>query len=313
MKQTFLISAALLLFATSASAQQDPQFSMNMFNRLFPNPAYAGATNQSCFTALFREQWAGYRGNPRTYMVSGHTPWKLVHGGIGGSVYGDQIGPISYTGGKLAYSFRQPIGIGFLGVGIGIGAFQTSIAGDQWVTLNADAPDGKNDPTLAFAEDMTGTTFDLDFGVYYNTDRLYAGLSTTHIPAGDVAENYSVARHFFLQAGYIYDLTSDISIQPSTLVKFDTKVAQVDINVSALYRDMFWGGISYRLEDAIAPILGFFYDGLGPGRLRVGYSYDVGLNRLNTGHSGSHEIMLNYCFKITPPVKVQRHRTVLFL
>lgn len=315
MKRAFLISAALLLIAVSGNAQQDPQFSMNMFNRLFPNPAYAGATNQTCFTTLFREQWAGYTGNPRTVLISGHTPWKLVHGGIGGSVYMDNLGPYQAQGGKLAYSFRQPIGIGFLGVGVGVGFFQTFIDGSTWETLPSLADGftaGENDPTLNFAQDITGGVFDLDFGLYFNTDRLYAGISASHLPGGS-NNFYDVARHIFIQGGYIYDLTSDISLQPSTFIKFDTKVAQVDVNISALYKDMIWGGISYRLEDAVAPILGFFYDGLGPGRLRVGYSYDVGLSRLNSDHSGSHEVMLNYCFKIVPPPKVQRHRTVLFL
>ena len=36
-------------------AQQDAQFSMNMFNRLAVNPAYAGMNKALCATLLYRQ------------------------------------------------------------------------------------------------------------------------------------------------------------------------------------------------------------------------------------------------------------------
>ncbi len=311
MRNIFLIAVALISFS-ALNAQQEAQFSQNMFNRLFSNPGYAGARGKTCFTLLAREQWTGYEGQPTTGLVSFNTPWKLVHGGVGGAIYSDQIGPIQYLGGKFAYAFRQALSIGDIGIGASFGAFNTAVDGDNWVTLDDPERRGEIDQTLQMATDFSNVVFDMNFGVYFNTNKLYAGISTSQITQGNVGK-YSVARHYFIQGGYIYDLNQNISIQPSTFIKTDGVATQVDINVSALYRNMIWGGVTYRFQDAIAPIVGFFKD-IGPnGTLRVGYSYDLGINQLNSGHNGSHELMLNYCFKIVPPVKVQRHRTVLFL
>ena len=41
-----IAAIALIFMAFVSVAQQDPQFSQNMFNRLYPNPAFAGAMTQ---------------------------------------------------------------------------------------------------------------------------------------------------------------------------------------------------------------------------------------------------------------------------
>jgi hypothetical protein len=46
--------------------------------------------------------------------------------------------------------------------------------------------------------------------------------------------------------------------------------------------------------------------------LRIGYSYDVTTSKLKNYSSGSHEIMLNYCFMIVKPDlnEIYHQRTV---
>ncbi|MFT5918676.1 MAG: energy-converting hydrogenase Eha subunit B, partial [Granulosicoccus sp.] len=88
MKRTFTIcAAALLVFVgLSVQAQQDPQISMNMYNRLYANPGYAGSNGGICATAILREQWAGFDGNPQTGIVTVESEVKALHGGVGLSV-----------------------------------------------------------------------------------------------------------------------------------------------------------------------------------------------------------------------------------
>lgn len=307
-----LLLLVAVLAAGAVYGQQDPQFSQFMFNRLFPNPAVAGSKDAICITTIGRQQWTGFDGAPTSGLVSGHAPVRLLRGGVGATIFGDQIGPISYFGARGAYAYRQALGPGTLAAGVSFGMLSTGIDASQWIALDPVI----NDPTLANGENISGVVYDMSFGLYYHTDKLYAGISTNHITQGSVgdieAATYDVARHYFLMGGYSYDLSSTLSLEPSVFVKTDGVSAQVDLNVSALYNEMFWGGISFRPQDVIAPGIGFFYP-LGPGMLKVGYSYDLGINQLRSFHSGSHEVMLNYCFKITPKPKVQRHRTVLFL
>lgn len=63
------------------------------------------------------------------------------------------------------------------------------------------------------------------------------------------------------------------------------------------------GGISYRLADAVALNLGYAFS---PAKItsinmmKIGYSFDIMTNPLNTYGKGTHELMLNFCVPITP-------------
>ena len=68
MKKIFL----LVLFCYSTTfvvAQQDAQFSQNMFNKLANNPAYAGSNQAISLIGLFRSQWTGFEGAPKTTNI----------------------------------------------------------------------------------------------------------------------------------------------------------------------------------------------------------------------------------------------------
>jgi type IX secretion system PorP/SprF family membrane protein len=119
-----------------------------------------------------------------------------------------------------------------------------------------------------------------------------------------------------VQGGYNWALGGDQNyvLQPSTLIKSDGTSTQVDLNATFLYNNMVWIGVSYRTEDAIAPMIGYqhlFSDGTS--MLRFGYSYDVTTSTLRNYSSGSHEVMLSYCMTIVRPPQEQFYRNVRFL
>ena len=80
---------------------------------------------------------------------------------------------------------------------------------------------------------------------------------------------------------------------------------------------MFWGGLTYRLQDAIVAMAGVDYKlggtGLAGGTLRLGYAYDITTSLVRTASSGSHELLLNYCFNIPKKIKIERHKSARFL
>jgi hypothetical protein len=79
-------------------------------------------------------------------------------------------------------------------------------------------------------------------------------------------------------------------LQPSVLVKNDGGGStQFDLNATFLYNNMLWLGVSYRTEDAIAPMLGYQFKPNEKSMLKIGYSYDVTTSRLKNYSSGSHE------------------------
>lgn len=68
MKSIKLILIVLLIAFTGKSvwAQQDAMYSQYMFNTLAINPAYAGSRDITSATALYRDQWVGIEGAPKT-------------------------------------------------------------------------------------------------------------------------------------------------------------------------------------------------------------------------------------------------------
>ena len=63
-KHTLL--SIMLLLGTISNAQQDPQFSQNLFNNIAINPGYAGSNDAICATALHRSLVDGLFRAPQT-------------------------------------------------------------------------------------------------------------------------------------------------------------------------------------------------------------------------------------------------------
>ena len=319
-------SLTIIAFAITSLvtfAQQDAQFSMNMFNRLDVNPGYAGTNKALCATLLYRQQWVNFPGAPKTGLLSVDYG-EILHGGIGLTVDQDQLGFDKTFAAKLAYSFHQVLGPGMLGIGLDVGMMQKTLSG------NFIAPDGTSS-SAANGTDAAipwngakATTFDMSFGLYYTTfnDKLYVGLSSTHLTASDFKKSgtvgnpptnlwsydYKEARHYYVMAGYRFDIGEKWSLTPSVLTKTDASSTQLDINALVKWNRMVFAGVSYRLSDAVVAIVGLEWQGF-----RFGYSYDITTSTIKSYSNGTHEIMLGYCHKFQKPPKKHGHQNERFL
>ena len=59
---------------------------------------------------LYRNQWQGIEGAPKTQTLTLHSPLKNDRVGVGFNVVNDAIGPIDETRANLSYSYRIPLG-----------------------------------------------------------------------------------------------------------------------------------------------------------------------------------------------------------
>lgn len=315
MKKIFI--AFSILIGGAVNAQQDYQFTHYMFDNLSFNPGYAGITNSICGTVMFREQWAGFTGNPQTALINVHAPVKMLRGGLGLTYVNDQLGFEKNNLARLSYSFHYGgLGVGTLGAGISVGILQKSLNA-TWVT-----PDGGN--AIDDAAINTGTnlnssnlselTPDFNLGVFYRTNKLYMGISATHLVKTDLKDlNIQNVQHFWITAGYNYDINPDFQLRPSILAKSDGASTQIDINANVLYKKMIWAGATYRLGDEIAPMLGYQHGFDNGATLRIGYSYGVTTSQIKSYSNGSHDIMLNYCFNLDKPQPIQKSKNPRFL
>lgn len=307
-----ITTVALCAVLGSASfAQQDPQYSQYMFDRISINPGVAGTSGSMCVTALLRQQWSGFEGAPKTGLFNFQMPISKISSGVGLSFYADQLGQQKGTIARLHYSFHRKLGPGTLGMGLYVGMTSRSL-GSDWVAV-----DPVTDDAAIPDNGVSATGFDLGLGFYYVAPTFWVGLSSTQLPQTKL-EQVSIqnARHYYIQGGYDWAIGGNKKyvLQPSVLVKTDGTTPQLDVNATFLYNNMVWLGVSYRTEDAIVPMLGYQYKfPNGNSSIRLGYSYDVTTSLLSNYSSGSHEVMLNYCFKIVKPEKLEIYRNIRFL
>ncbi|MBW7936083.1 MAG: type IX secretion system membrane protein PorP/SprF [Flavobacteriales bacterium] len=314
-----LVFSALLFGMTlAASAQQDPQFTQFFNNKLIMNPAYAGSKDAICITMLGRFQWVGFDGAPTSALLSGDLPvWNKGSNqiAVGLTTYLDYIGFEKNYALRVAGTYRRKnLGPGHLAVGFDIGFSNKGIENPTWIY-----PSGMPDPNIpASGSSLNNFGFDLGLGVYYHTDNWYAGISAIHLTGSDFADiNIRQARHMFFMGGYTFKSIagSDFDLNPNVLIKTEFATAQFDANLNVIWREFYWGGLTYRIQDAVAINLGMNFGAITPklNGLQIGYSYDINTSRLSSFNTGSHEIMLRYCFKLNKEQDIIRRYNVRFM
>lgn len=298
-----ILPLALTGFSMGLYAQQDPQNTMFYFNKMFFNPAFAGSNNALSATLQGRIQWNGLPGAPITWVaavdvpiVVGKNPKNQI--GIGITGYGHYIGFSQDHGVKVATNYRRQLGTrGFLAFGMDIGFVNKAFINPVWVFPDTTEP---GIPTGS----VNQYGFDMGAGVSYQSKRFYIGTSLLHLTASDFPDlNMRQARHMYFNTGYCFLLgkTERWKLNPNVIVRTDFATANFDINLNTIFDInevhgiMF--GCTYRFIDAVCFNVGykvnFQKNRMG---LMLAYNYDINTSRLNTFNSGSHEIVLRYCF-----------------
>jgi type IX secretion system PorP/SprF family membrane protein len=317
MKKSYLIFAFLFLTVVS-KAQQDPMFTKYMFNTLIFNPAYAGSKEHMSATVLHRTQWIGLEGAPTTQTITLHTPLKGNRVAIGGSLLHDNIGPTKdiKLSGYYAYriNFNETSKLSF-GVSATYNNWRTDFS-----QLNLNSP---IDPAFST---YSRNLFNAGAGIFYYNKNFYAGLSVPHLlngsliePDRDVAEEELQAiqiRHYYLAAGLILPLNSNLTFKPSVLIKnsnlfgeFGNNVqsnvgapTEFDIDLSLLMYDALWVGVAFRSafeyfsEESSTDSFDIWMAYYLRNNMTIGVAYDFSTNDLDKVNSGSFEVILGYDF-----------------
>lgn len=322
MKKTVSFLFLLIIVKLAAYGQQDPQYTNNMFYKLGVNPGYAGTENAISGTVLNRYQWVGAEGAPKTLVFTVDAPMKAfgAPGGVGINIVSDQLGYYDNMWVNLNYSYQLETSIGTLGLGISPGIFNFSIKPEEWLASDevfnrwggGGSGSGSGDNAIPQAE-ASQMAFDVGFGAYLYTNKYYAGFSVTHmnqpeIKYDELATDY-LARHYYLMGGYNIKLSDPLfEVRPSFLFKTDAASWQLDLNANIVYDERFWGGISYRVQDAVALLMGMeMFNGL-----RIGYSFDLVTSAMGYSAFGSHEIFVSYSINLEKN-RSQKYKSIRFL
>jgi type IX secretion system PorP/SprF family membrane protein len=295
MKRITLI-LAVLLFSGVAFAQQQVLFTQYMFNQMAINPAYTGIHEGISTSFLWREQWVGFEGAPRTQTASIHTPISFRPISVGMMVMRDQIGITTQNSANFTYAYRLKFGNTRLSLGLqaSFNFYKTD--------YNQDA---RLDPILANAN-INVTRPNFGTGIMWHSDKFYLGASVPTLinqkfdPSNPDSDS-ELVRHYFFAGGYVFALHDNLLIKPNFLLKaVQGAPLQADLNVNVLLQRLVWVGVSYRSLESLAALIQLQ---IGP-KFQLGYGFDfVTLTDLSTIQAGSHEIMLNYIIQM-PRTKI---------
>ncbi|MBP4139517.1 PorP/SprF family type IX secretion system membrane protein [Flavobacterium geliluteum] len=293
MKKTLLF-ISFLFYISSMSAQQDPEYTHYMYNMSVVNPAYAtGTAAMLNVGGLYRTQWVGAVGAPKTFTFFGHTALsdKIE---LGASLISDDIGDGAKKENNFYADFAYVLKLAgrhkfSFGIKAGFTSLQTNFNGFVLQSGNV-ATD------LAFAENINVTRPNIGVGAYYFTDTYYVGFSVPNLLNGKHIEEKSGINaygaeeiHGFLTAGYVFKISEDFKLKPAFMSRFvGGSPFSLDVTANVLYRDKFELGAAYRIDDAMSVLMNI---NITPS-LRVGYAYDRTLSNLGQFNSGTHEIML---------------------
>ncbi len=291
--------AFALMISINGRAQQLTLSTNYLLNAYAYNPAVAGAKPYLQANVFYRNQWTGFEGAPKTYLMSLYGPVKkLKNAAIGGMVVSDKTGLMTTTAGYLSFSYHVNVtkktrfGMGLSG---GVNQFKIRLydvraydQGDEVLTGNI----------------MTANALDANAGFYLYSDKYFVGISDQHMLNNRIHSKYAsgkVEPHLYGVVGYNIKAGKDYVVQPSILIKqnrhsYSLKgvppLVQPEYNLKVTYKDFVWVGGSYRTRDAVAFMVGFTVIK----KLNIAYSYDYSLSNIKKYNQGSHEIVLNYNF-----------------
>jgi type IX secretion system PorP/SprF family membrane protein len=298
MKNYYLSILVIMVLGMSqvTYSQQDAQYTQYMYNTMSINPAYAGSRDVLSFVGLYRTQWVGLDGAPKTFTLSGHSPLgKNV--GLGVNVVNDEIFITKETYLDVAFSYTLNLSdIKKLAFGIKAGGHLLDVDSNR---LNT----GAFNPGDSEAEIFIDNKFSpqIGLGAYYYTDKYYLGFSapnvleTEHFDESGVNNgSFATAKeriHFYLMSGYVFDLSETVKFKPSGLFKVvDGAPLQLDLSANVLFNDKFTLGAAYRWSAALSAMVGFQLTD----QLMLGFAYDRDSTELRQYNDGSFEFMLRY-------------------
>lgn len=305
MRIIFFTFFVTILFTFAANAQQASQFTTYALNKLYYNPAYAGVEGVTKLSLTHRSQWAGYDptfgsgGAPTTQLFSMTTPIFKYNSGFGAFVMNDKLGPVNYVQAQASYAYHLGIKNSKLSFGVRGGAIAQIIDSDQW-----DAIDPDDDILQEFAGRESAVRPDLSLGVFFRSEKYYAGASFNHILESDFdfelndVQN-SFVTHSYLMLGYIHQVNFDLTLEPNVLFQSaDFHEWNFMIGGLAYYKEKIWGGVNFTQGDAVNLLLG--YNFLKDRSLSFGYSFGYVVEAQDAKQPTSHEVILSYQLPVNP-------------
>lgn len=285
-----VLLSVLLLGTFDIQAQQDPQYTHYMYNTTNINPGYTGSRGMMSIFGMYRAQWVGLDGAPKTANLSIDSPIGNKGMAAGINYTNDRIGAMDENTISLNGSYTVDLNREYK-LAFGLKATANLLSFDPTKL------DYKDENDITF-QDKINNKFNPNFGagLYMYSDKAYVGFSIPSFLTSDRVENEGTQMmrekmHFYLMGGYVFDMNPNWKFKPAFLAKAVSGAPlQVDLTANFMFMDRYTMGAAYRWDSSISALVGFqVNDGLF-----IGYSYDADTSKLARYNSGSHEIFMRF-------------------
>ena len=287
----FSVLVLILLINVITFGQQLPQYTQWATHQSSINPAHAGIKACVDIQTLYRTQWVGLNGAPKSGfftlsvpLQANRTAYLSARHGIGVKVETDKIGQFTTNRFNLAYAGHVNFSRDTrLSVGISLGMMHFGYDQSNSITI---------DPDPAVLSEASLVMPDASIGAWWNGANYYFGASIQNLTRSkwkEVGLDSRYRLHTYINAGNKLKINNDINLLSGILFKIPkTGPLGVDANAVFDFKNIFGIGGGYRFTEAI---LGFMYFRINQQYL-IQYSVDYVVSPL--GRSFSHEISFNF-------------------
>jgi type IX secretion system PorP/SprF family membrane protein len=275
------------------------------------NPAYAGNHERVEATLLQRSQFIGFQGAPMVWDIAVSSPFQILdtRHGTAFRLNSDAIGAFSKLHFSAGYTYWHtlPKAKGKIGIGFSMGAVSYTLT-PTWGNAG--------DDVIPATSDASSAALDVNAGIFYQAQNFSIGLSCTHInnPQTLRLESgrnaFTVNRTFYLNGDYRWSTPiENLELLPSAiLMATNLSEWQITAGCHAVYMQKFWGGLSYRIGDALGISAGMVFKSI-----RFGLLYEYPLSKMIGYNYGTTEVFLSYFFDVNLHRKPKKYKSVRFL
>ena len=298
----------IAVFGLSISGQlfaQDPTFTQFYANPLYLNPAFAGSHGCPRFNMNYRNEWPSLSSNYITYSASYDSYFKGISGGLGilATHYRQGSGTINTSNLGMIYSFHLKFNRKFSMLFGAKAAWTQKFLDWDKLTFGdmIDPRKGFIYQTKDIRNDGSKGFFDASAGMVGFSKRFFFGFAAHHLnrPNESMIEQDSpMPIRYTLHAGADIEIgkksrfETKTSIMPNVIFQYQRGFMEMNIG-TYIKHGAFQAGVWFRNRDAFILTIG-----LNTGTMRIGYSYDITVSKLNNGVSGgSHEVSLGLNLK----------------
>jgi type IX secretion system PorP/SprF family membrane protein len=283
----------LLVLSPSLFAQQLPHYTQWASHQLSLNPAHAGIKPCIDIHSLYRNQWTGFDGAPKSGFFTASAPISTAQKklfspryGLGARLETDKIGQFSSNRFNIAFASHFNFSkLTRLSLGIYAGIVQMGYDPSNATTIQPD-------PTV-----MSETNYvapDASFGAWWNGENYYFGLTVQNLIASkwnNIGTSSYYRLHSTLNGGFRYAFSKSVTLLPAFLLKIPPGgTLALDLNFLLDFNNTVGFGLGYRNTDALLFLVNFkLLD-----QLSVHYSFDFTTSPLRSNNTYSHEISLSY-------------------